>query len=160
MPGGDVIVTRILAVQLDNVLDTLSEREADVLRMTFGLGDDRPRSATDIAVFYGLSTEQVREIQSKVMSKLRHKSRSSVLRDYLDGAEFPVLDRIRIHNLVERGLVQCPRHGWVDRSSGRICPCCACTLREPTARGGRRQRYCSDACRQMAHRQRRAAAVS
>lgn len=164
MPGGDLIVTRLLAEQLDAVLDTLSEIEADVLRMTFGLDDDRPRNPTEIATFYGTSTNIIRKIQSKMMSKMRHEVRSGVLRDYLDGGQFPVIDRIRVHNLAARGLVQCPRHGWVqretERKTERVCPHCPCPLVEPTDRGGRRRKYCSDACRQVAHRQRRAAAAS
>jgi hypothetical protein len=160
IPGEDVVITRMMAEQLDHVLDTLFEREAGVLRMTFGLADGRPRSQSEIATFYGVSTERIRQIQAKTTSKLRHESRSGILRYYLDGNSFPALDRIRIHNLAGRGLVQCPRHGWVDRSSERICPCCPCPLREPTERGGRRQLYCSGACRQMAHRQRRAASAS
>ena len=64
--------------------DTLSEREAGVVRLRFGLTDGQPRTLDEIGQVYGVTRERIRQIESKTMSKLRHPSRSQVLRDYLD----------------------------------------------------------------------------
>ena len=66
------------------VLDTLSEREAGVVSMRFGLTDGQPKTLDEIGKVYGVTRERIRQIESKTMSKLRHPSRSQVLRDYLD----------------------------------------------------------------------------
>ncbi len=70
--------------QLTSVLQTLSEREAGVVRLRFGLSDGTPRTLDEIGQVYGVTRERIRQIESKTMSKLRHPSRSQVLRDYLD----------------------------------------------------------------------------
>ena len=70
--------------QLQSVLETLSEREAGVVRLRFGLTDGQPRTLDEIGQVYGVTRERIRQIESKTMSKLRHPSRSQVLRDYLD----------------------------------------------------------------------------
>lgn len=70
--------------QLRAVLETLSEREAGVVRLRFGLVDDIPRTLDEIGQVYGVTRERIRQIETKVMDKLRHPSRSQVLRDYLD----------------------------------------------------------------------------
>jgi RNA polymerase primary sigma factor len=70
--------------QLHAVLDTLSEREAGVVSMRFGLTDGQPKTLDEIGKVYGVTRERIRQIESKTMSKLRHPSRSQVLRDYLD----------------------------------------------------------------------------
>ena len=67
-----------------SVLQTLSEREAGVVRLRFGLTDGQPRTLDEIGQVYGVTRERIRQIESKTMSKLRHPSRSQVLRDYLD----------------------------------------------------------------------------
>ena len=74
----------LLQEQLHQVLDTLSEREAGVVAMRFGLGDGQPKTLDEIGKVYGVTRERIRQIESKTMSKLRHPSRSQVLRDYLD----------------------------------------------------------------------------
>jgi len=74
----------LLQEQLESVLDTLSEREAGVVRMRFGLTDGQPKTLDEIGKVYGVTRERIRQIESKTMSKLRHPSRSQVLRDYLD----------------------------------------------------------------------------
>ena len=74
----------LLQEQLHAVLDTLSEREAGVVSMRFGLTDGQPRTLDEIGQVYGVTRERIRQIESKTMSKLRHPSRSQVLRDYLD----------------------------------------------------------------------------
>ena len=66
------------------MLDTLSEREAGVVAMRFGMTDGQPKTLDEIGKVYGVTRERIRQIESKTMSKLRHPSRSQVLRDYLD----------------------------------------------------------------------------
>ena len=73
-----------LQEQLESVLETLSDREAGVVRMRFGLTDGQPKTLDEIGKVYGVTRERIRQIESKTMSKLRHPSRSQVLRDYLD----------------------------------------------------------------------------
>ena len=74
----------LLQEQLQDVLDTLSEREAGVVSMRFGLTDGQPKTLDEIGRVYGVTRERIRQIESKTMSKLRHPSRSQVLRDYLE----------------------------------------------------------------------------
>ena len=74
----------LLQEQLHSVLDTLSEREAGVVSMRFGLTDGQPKTLDEIGKIYGVTRERIRQIESKTMSKIRHPSRSQVLRDYLD----------------------------------------------------------------------------
>ena len=80
----DAVSFTHLQEQLHQVLDTLSEREAGVVSMRFGLGDGQPKTLDEIGKVYGVTRERIRQIESKTMSKLRHPSRSQVLRDYLD----------------------------------------------------------------------------
>jgi RNA polymerase primary sigma factor len=80
----DAVSFTLLQEQLEGVLDTLSEREAGVVRMRFGLTDGQPKTLDEIGKVYGVTRERIRQIESKTMSKLRHPSRSQVLRDYLD----------------------------------------------------------------------------
>ena len=80
----DAVSFTLLQEQLHHVLDTLSEREAGVVSMRFGLGDGQPKTRGEIGKVYGVTRERIRQIESKTMSKLRHPSRSQVLRDYLD----------------------------------------------------------------------------
>ncbi|MDO5671811.1 MAG: RNA polymerase sigma factor [Actinomycetaceae bacterium] len=80
----DAVSFVLLQEQLHRVLDTLSEREAGVVSMRFGLGDGQPKTLDEIGKVYGVTRERIRQIESKTMSKLRHPSRSQVLRDYLD----------------------------------------------------------------------------
>jgi RNA polymerase primary sigma factor len=74
----------LLREQLHSVLGTLSEREVGVVSMRFGLTDGQPKTLGEIGKVYGVTRERIRQIESKTMSKLRHPSRSNVLRDYLD----------------------------------------------------------------------------
>ncbi len=80
----DAVSFTLLQDQLQSVLATLSEREAGVVRLRFGLTDGQPRTLDEIGQVYGVTRERIRQIESKTMSKLRHPSRSQVLRDYLD----------------------------------------------------------------------------
>ncbi len=80
----DAVSFTLLQDQLGDVLETLSEREAGVVRLRFGLTDGMPRTLDEIGQVYGVTRERIRQIESKTMSKLRHPSRSQVLRDYLE----------------------------------------------------------------------------
>src|SRR5437667_281909 len=81
---GEAVSFTLLQEQLHSVLDTLSERGAGVVSMRFGLTDGQPKTLDEIGKVYGVTRERIRQIESKTMSKLRHPSRSQVLRDYLD----------------------------------------------------------------------------
>src|SRR5512142_2451491 len=80
----DAVSFTLMQDQLTSVLQTLSEREAGVVRLRFGLTDGQPHTLDEIGQVYGVTRERIRQIESKTMSKLRHPSRSQVLRDYLD----------------------------------------------------------------------------
>jgi RNA polymerase primary sigma factor len=80
----DAVSFTLLQEQLHSVLDTLSEREAGVVSMRFGLADGQPKTLDEIGKVYGVTRERIRQIESKTMSKLRDPSRSRVLRGYLD----------------------------------------------------------------------------
>ncbi|MGH3783801.1 MAG: RNA polymerase sigma factor [Pseudonocardiaceae bacterium] len=80
----DAVSFTLLQDDLQSVLATLSEREASIVRLRFGLTDGRPRTLDEIGHVHGVTRERIRQIESKTMSKLRHPSRSQVLRDYLD----------------------------------------------------------------------------
>jgi RNA polymerase primary sigma factor len=81
---GEAVSFTLLQEQLHSVLDTLSEREAGVVSMRFGLTDGQPKTLDEIGKVYGVTRERIRQIESKTMSKLRHPVRSQLLRDYLD----------------------------------------------------------------------------
>jgi RNA polymerase primary sigma factor len=81
---GEAVSFTLLQEQLHSVLGTLSEREAGVVSMRFGLTDGQPKTLDEIGKVYGVTRERIRQIESKTMSKLRHPSRSNALRDYLD----------------------------------------------------------------------------
>ena len=81
---GEAVSFTLLQEQLHSVLGTLSEREAGVVSMRFGLTDGHPKTLDEIGKVYGVTRERIRQIESKTMSKLRHQSRSDLLRDYLD----------------------------------------------------------------------------
>jgi RNA polymerase primary sigma factor len=81
---GEAVSFTLLQEQLQSVLETLSEREAGVVSMRFGLTDGQPKTLDEIGKVYGVTRERIRQIESKTMSKLRHPSRSNILRDYLD----------------------------------------------------------------------------
>jgi len=80
----DAVGFTMLQRQLESLLDSLSEREAGVIRMRFGLGDGLPKTLDQIGDTFGVTRERIRQIESKTMAKLRHPSRSQALRDYLE----------------------------------------------------------------------------
>ena len=81
---GEAVSFTLLQEQLHSVLGTLSEREAGVLSLRYGLVDGQPKTLDEIGNVYGVTRERIRQIESKAMYKLRHPSRSNLLRDYLD----------------------------------------------------------------------------
>jgi RNA polymerase primary sigma factor len=81
---GEAVSFTLLQEQLHAVLGTLSDREAGVVSLRFGLADGQPRTLDEIGTVYGVSRERIRQIESKAMYKLRHPSRSRLLRDFLD----------------------------------------------------------------------------
>jgi RNA polymerase primary sigma factor len=80
----DVVSSALLQDELRAVLATLSDREAGVIRLRFGLTDGRPRTLDEIGCVYGVSRERIRQIEAKTMNKLRRPGRSRVLRGYID----------------------------------------------------------------------------
>ena len=80
----DAVSFTLLQDQLRSVLATLSEREASIIRLRFGLTDGQPRTLDEISRVHGVTRERIRQIETKTMSKLRHPSRSQPLRDYLN----------------------------------------------------------------------------
>ena len=82
--AADVVSYGLMQEQLNEVLRTLTDREAAVVKMRFGLVDGQPRTLDEIGREFGLTRERIRQIESKTLSKLRHPSRSQKLRDYLD----------------------------------------------------------------------------
>jgi len=80
----DAVSFTLLRDDLRSILATLSEREASIVRLRYGLIDGRPRTLDEISQVHGVSRERIRQIETKAMSKLRHPSRSQTLRDYLD----------------------------------------------------------------------------
>ncbi|MCW2599740.1 MAG: polymerase sigma factor [Frankiales bacterium] len=80
----DIVSHGLMQEQLRDVLRTLSDREAAVVKLRFGLADGEPKTLDEIGREFGLTRERIRQIESKTLSKLRHPSRSQALRDYLD----------------------------------------------------------------------------
>ncbi|WP_119326259.1 RNA polymerase sigma factor RpoD [Companilactobacillus musae] len=74
----------LLKEQLENVLDTLTDREENVLRLRFGLDDGRTRTLEEVGKVFGVTRERIRQIEAKALRKLRHPSRSKQLKDFLE----------------------------------------------------------------------------
>ncbi len=84
MAPADSAAYELLKEQLENVLDTLTEREENVLRLRFGLDDGQPRTLEEVGKFFGVTRERIRQIEAKALRKLRHPSRSKQLKDFLE----------------------------------------------------------------------------
>jgi len=80
----EVAAFTLLREQLMEVLDTLTEREEKVLRLRFGLDDGRPRTLEEVGKEFNVTRERIRQIEAKALRKLRHPSRSKILKDYLE----------------------------------------------------------------------------
>jgi RNA polymerase primary sigma factor len=79
-----VVIHDVFKAQLEQILGTLLDREAGIIRMRFGLEDGEPKTLAEIAEVYGVTRERIRQIEAKTMTKLRHPMRSQTIRDYLD----------------------------------------------------------------------------
>ena len=77
------LISQLLREQLEQILETLSEREGEIIKMRFGFYDE-PMTFQEISQYFGISRERVRQIEAKTMKKLRHPSRTQAIRDYLD----------------------------------------------------------------------------
>jgi hypothetical protein len=127
------------------VLDTLDERESGVIKMRFGLDDGQPRTLDEIGKVYGVTRERIREIESKTLAKLRWPGRTDQLA-LINGEKIVGTVDVRITG------------AETTHSDDDVVHCPQCHRRwwnPPT--GGRRRKYCSNACRQAAYRARRAA---
>lgn len=82
--GLNAIMLELLNWEIENILYGLAERESTVIKMRFGIYDGRPKTLEEIGEYFGVTRERIRQIESKAMSKLRHPSRSEILKDYLD----------------------------------------------------------------------------
>ncbi|MFB5662091.1 RNA polymerase sigma factor RpoD [Alteribacillus sp. HJP-4] len=80
----DAAAYELLKEQLEDVLDTLTDREENVLRLRFGLDDGRTRTLEEVGKVFGVTRERIRQIEAKALRKLRHPSRSKRLKDFLD----------------------------------------------------------------------------
>ena len=82
-PGpADATSNALLAEALKEILDTLTEREADVLRMRFGMYDGRTHTLEEVGQIFGVTRERIRQIENKAIRKLRHPSRAKKIRDF------------------------------------------------------------------------------
>lgn len=84
MAPQDAAAYELLKEQLEDVLDTLTDREENVLRLRFGLDDGRTRTLEEVGKVFGVTRERIRQIEAKALRKLRHPSRSKRLKDFLD----------------------------------------------------------------------------
>ena len=82
--GFDALNATFMQAELRNVLATLSDREAGVIRLRYGLTDGRPRTLDEISRVYGVTRERIRQIEVKTMTKLRHPARAQALRGYVE----------------------------------------------------------------------------
>ena len=79
----DEVAKNLLREDLENVLDTLSPRERDVLRLRYGLDDGRMKTLEEIGQIFNVTRERIRQIEAKALRKLRHPNRNSVLKEYI-----------------------------------------------------------------------------
>lgn len=149
---------------LHAALNTLSEREAAIVSLVFGLSDARPRTLNEVGLMYGVTKWRIRQILEKAMSALRDPSLVAAMQNLDDDGLPPaVMALLRGKAEGERRLLHCARHGWVDPDSvppasqwhllqtlPRFCRMCPCPL--PVETGGRPATSCCSACRQAARR--------
>jgi sigma-70-like protein len=146
-----------LLAQLSMTLESLLKREADVLRLRFGLIDGQPRTLDEVAAVLGLSRASVQKIESSAMYQLG-RWKADLLRPFLDAESRMVPQSLREELLRSTGaqlpLIWCKKHGWqAPDGFNKYCEGCPCPIW--MSNSGGRKRYCSDACRQAASRQRR-----
>ncbi|MFF3574982.1 sigma factor-like helix-turn-helix DNA-binding protein [Nocardia jiangxiensis] len=149
-----------LVEQLGYVLETLSEREVEVIRPVFN-----GFSLSDVGKTFGISSDRVRHVHDKAMRKLRHPTRSEILRDYFaydtfhaDDTLYEVLQHLDKsafrRTRQQTSLEWCDHHGWTELRGRPRCGSCSCELPPEEEMFGRYRRYCCNACKQRAYRQR------
>ena len=124
----DAVSFTLLQEQLHSVLDTLSEREAGVVSMRFGLTDGQPKTLDEIGKVYGVTRERIRQIESKTMSKLRHPSRSQALRECC--APFARRTALLVQMSTARFNQPCPRGTLGGTGTGTVRSRARCRLGE------------------------------
>lgn len=147
-------------VQVAAVLDTVSPRERGIVLMRFGFLDGEPKTLAEIGQHYDVTRHRLRQIESSVVSKLRHPSRAYALRDHLMEDILHIPNHVRARILKEPvapppPMARCDRHGWFHVWTGdarRTCGSCPCPLLWSWT--GRPASYCSSPCRQAAYRRR------
>jgi hypothetical protein len=146
--------------EIQKVLDTLSEREAGVVSMRFGLADDEPKTLDEIGKAYGVTRERIRQIESKVLSKLRKPNVTGIIHDYLDTMGIAPVRRLtddqsreQLQQFITKQIAYL-LHAQELFSQLPRCP--QCSKRVPQPEEGRPRIYCSNKCRQTAYRDRRA----
>lgn len=154
---------------LQQALDEMSEREAAVIRLRFGLRDGQPKTLDEIGAVYGVTRERIRQIEATAMSKLRdpmfaHTPNLADALEVFDTEDFGSLPEwIQSRVLPRDGeapqpdLRFCQRHNahhLVTLQGQHPCGWCGCLTSEGGARGGRPRTYCSNSCKQAAYRRR------
>jgi RNA polymerase primary sigma factor len=79
-----IVMHEALKEQLEQILNGLADRESGIIKMRFGIEDGEPKTLEEIAGRYGVTRERIRQIEAKVMKKLRHPARTQAIKDYLD----------------------------------------------------------------------------
>jgi hypothetical protein len=149
------------ANQINKVLDTLSEREAGVISLRFGMTDGEPKTLDEIGKLYGVTRDRIRQIESKVLSKLRHQSRRILVLDYVGTEGAAPLRRLtddesrkQVQKYIDEYIARLQRD---QESFDKLPQCPKCPRKVPWSEQGRPRIYCSARCRQAAYRDRRAA---
>lgn len=143
-PTARFALTRSGTDQLAAVLDTLSELEANVITMRFGIIDGQPKTLDELALLYGLTARHIHIIETKVLLKLRHPARSNVLAEWDGDQRTGFIDALfgrRSSSGDELTLCAYCRERWFNAQTG-------------ASTGGRKREYCSGKCRQAAYRAR------
>ncbi len=133
---------------LHAILDTLSEREATMIAMRYGLTDGKPKALNEISRHYGISRERVVQIITRGLAKLRHQSRRAVLGVWEEGTLVDIVStgsftRSHYRTASLTWCAQCNKVPVITPDEGEA------------PKGGRARKYCSNACRQAAYRTRK-----
>lgn len=160
-PVARAAIAPLLGEIFDRRMDYLKPIEVAVLRSKFGY-DDAPQTSDEIARSFSVSRAEVLLAESIVISRLRHPSFSTLIRDFLDGDySRRALRESRIDATYSPSWHQCSKHGQVERlipgpteyrryPIGRFCPACGCPIK--IRETGRPAKYCESSCRQAHYR--------
>jgi hypothetical protein len=136
--------------RLYSALDTLSEREAGVMALRFGLTDGKPRAFDEIASIYGISREYAKQIYGDVIGKMQHPLRSGDLEVWDQGQLIDTVDTPSYASSLAAAIPV----SWCSQ-----CHEVPLMTHDEISKGGRPRTYCSASCRQAAYRARRRAAA-